>query len=438
MKTVLRMRSRLRLLATSLLALALALPAFGAIEGTVTNGTTGKPSAGDDVTLLELSQGMKEAAQTKTDAQGRFKFYVANTGGMPHLVRTTHQGVNYFKMVPPGTSSATVQVYESARKVEGLTYNVETAYQTDAGVLQCVQFYVVRNTSSPARTQVGETGFEIALPENAKIEQADVQSPGGQPIQTAPSPKNKGRYVFEYPLRPGETTFRVMYTLPYSGEITVKPTLVYPAEQYAIITPQTMKFEAKNASMFTAQQHQGGVNIQVANNVTAASDLSYRVSGDGQMPDATAGTDQGGGMGGGDQSAQGGRPGGGLGAPIDAPDPLTKYRWPILLGFGLMFVFGAFYVVTHRQPGASKTSAGAQLSVDAVGYDRPEPVAATPRDRSTLLLDAMKEELFQLEIDRQQGRLSPEEYGKAKAALDATLQRALKRQSGNTATAQSV
>ncbi len=49
------------------------------------------------------------------------------------------------------------------------------------------------------------------------------------------------------------------------------------------------------------------------------------------------------------------------------------------------------------------------------------------RDRNALLLEAMKEELFQLEIDRQQGKISPEEYAKAKAALDETIKRALAR-----------
>ncbi len=41
----------------------------------------------------------------------------------------------------------------------------------------------------------------------------------------------------------------------------------------------------------------------------------------------------------------------------------------------------------------------------------------------------MKEELFQLEIDRQQGKISPDEYTTAKAALDETIKRALARKS---------
>jgi hypothetical protein len=44
-----------------------------------------------------------------------------------------------------------------------------------------------------------------------------------------------------------------------------------------------------------------------------------------------------------------------------------------------------------------------------------------------MLLDALKEELFQLEMEHKQGSISQEEYNKAKAALDQTLERALKR-----------
>ena len=47
-----------------------------------------------------------------------------------------------------------------------------------------------------------------------------------------------------------------------------------------------------------------------------------------------------------------------------------------------------------------------------------------------MLLEALKEELFQLEIEKKQGKITPEDYEKARAALDQTLDRALKRQKG--------
>jgi hypothetical protein len=40
----------------------------------------------------------------------------------------------------------------------------------------------------------------------------------------------------------------------------------------------------------------------------------------------------------------------------------------------------------------------------------------------------MKEELFQLESDRIEGKITHQEYEISKAALDKTLQRAVKRQ----------
>ncbi len=73
------------------------------LTGTLKNGTTGKPAAGDDVILIKLGQGMEEAARTKTDASGHFSFNLPDAG--PHLIRAIHQGVTYHRMAPPGTTS---------------------------------------------------------------------------------------------------------------------------------------------------------------------------------------------------------------------------------------------------------------------------------------------------------------------------------------------
>jgi hypothetical protein len=54
--------------------------------------------------------------------------------------------------------------------------------------------------------------------------------------------------------------------------------------------------------------------------------------------------------------------------------------------------------------------------------------ASAPVARSSMLLEALKEELFQLEVERKQGKITPADYEKARAALDQTLDRALKRQ----------
>ena len=86
------------------LGLGLAISASAqTLTGTLKNGTTEKPAAGDDVILIKLGQGMEEAARTKADASGHFSFSLPDAG--PHLIRAVHQGVTYHSMAPPGTNS---------------------------------------------------------------------------------------------------------------------------------------------------------------------------------------------------------------------------------------------------------------------------------------------------------------------------------------------
>ena len=61
----------------------MALGSYAAAEtltGTVTNKTTNKPAAGDEVVLIKLANGMEEAARTKADADSRAKSVAAGAG----------------------------------------------------------------------------------------------------------------------------------------------------------------------------------------------------------------------------------------------------------------------------------------------------------------------------------------------------------------------
>ena len=111
------------------------------------------------------------------------------------------------------------------------------------------------------------------------------------------------------------------------------------------------------------------------------------------------------------------------GPPIDAPDPLEKYRWYILGGFALVLAAGAIFVVRRSKATAPQFAASDIEVPDLPVALKPAPAA----NRSALLLDALKEELFQLEVEHKQGSISLQEYQKAKSALDQTLERALKR-----------
>jgi len=415
------------------------------ITGTVTNGTTGKPAAGDEVSLLSLSQGMQEIGTTKTDAQGRFSFPAPTDTQAPHMVRVTHQGVSYFPQggpLMPGATTAELTIYDSAKTVDGLSQTVEVdRLQSDGKQLQGLTLYAITNKSHPPRTVANDKGtFEIVLPDGAALESAEAKGPGGQPIATETTPgSEKNHYLLSYPLRPGETQFQIAYHMPYSGEATFAPKALRDVQHFVVMVPKGMTFEAKDKQQFQPMSDAQST-IMVATNVKPGQDLSFRVGGSGifQPDSQQAGQgspDSSGAMGGGSQSAANdNRPGGGLGAPIDAPDPLHDYRAYILGAFALVLVMGGAYIVSRsNRPLPATVPAGTAARVEA---DSPESAAAfadfvepaaPAKDRNALLLEAMKEELFQLEMDRQHGKLTEEEYTKAKAALDETLKRAVAR-----------
>lgn len=409
------------------------------ITGKVTNGTTGNPSVGDDVALLSLAQGMQEIASTKSDASGHFSLPAPADQRTPNMVRVTHQGVNYFPPggpLMPGTRTADITVYDAAKKVEGLSQTVEVdRYQADGNQLQAIVLFAFKNDSKPPRAVGGNSTFEFVLPNGAEIEQAYAKGPGGQPVATAATPTGqKNYYSFSFPLRPGETQFQVAYQMPYSGEASFSPKPLGEIQHFVVMTPKGMKFEAKDTAQYQSMPDDSGASVMVVTNVKRGQDLSFRISGTGvfenEQQSAQGGREGGGPTGGGQSAANDNRPGGGLGAPIaDAPDPLHDYRAYILGAFALVLVMGGAYVVSksNQRPRFAAGSGGvAEVSVSMEGR-RAEPVAATLRDRSGVLLEAMKEELFQLEIDRTQGKLTTQEYEKAKAALDETIRRALAR-----------
>lgn len=423
-----------------LLVLALfSISALGqTVSGVVTNGTTGKPAANVDVTLLTLANGMSESGSTKTDAQGHYSMPMQNTGG-PHLVRATYQGANYFTMVPPGTSQGDISIYDGAKEVDGITGTVDVMkLQSDGNTLQVMELWAVNNASNPKRTLTADNSFEIVLPDGAQIDEADAQSPNGQPLQAMPVPlKAKNHYAFNFALKPGETRFQVAYHMPYTGAASISPKLMLPYEHFVVMVPTSMKLDLKNASLFQPMTDQPGASVQVARAAGPSTDVSFNVSGTGTVPDNAQQTQ-------GSQGAMGAqqddnRPGGGLGRPIDAPDALAKYRWPLLIVL-LVVLFGVAYLALSRTSGQSPVTVEgvsvpipdqpARVANSSVPPSTPRSPASAPKTGNALL-DAMKEELFQLEIERQQGQISAEEYETQKAALDQTLKRALARSQKN-------
>ena len=398
------------------------------ITGVVTNKTTNKPAAGDDVVLIRLAQGMQEASRTKTDAKGRFTLEIPNGDNQLHLVRVTHDKANYFRPAPPGTQSVEVEVFNAAAKVTGVSREADVMrLQTDESgkALQIVEHFFVKNESNPPLTQFSDRPFEFYLPEGAVVEGSAALAPGGMPVQASPTPLGEpNHYAFIFPIRPGETQFQISYRLPYSGSLKFSPRVMTPTDTIAVMMPKSMTFTPGPSAPYAPVTEETTAQTYVARSVQPSQVLDFSVSGTGQMPRDTAAAGTAGASGAADGSGAAGtasaaatndtRPGGGLGAPLDpegANDPWAKYKLWILGGLGLVMAVGAGIMLKNGPP---QVAAPAVVRVGvAVGGDS--------------LLAAMKEELFALETDRLQGKLTENEYVEQKAALEVVLRRALMR-----------
>ncbi len=424
-------RSRIQTLFQVLLLVILSATCSSAqtLTGTVIDRTTGKPAAGDEVVLLSLRQGMEESGHGKTDGAGHFSIGL-DDGSIPHLVRAIHQGVTYHRMAPPGTTSADVEVYDVAKKVKEVSVTADVMrLQSKGGTLQGVRRFAISNNSTPPRSQIGETGFEFYLPEGAKVESGMAQSgANGQPVNSEPVPQNeRNRYAFRFPLRPGETQFQVSFQVPYTGEADIDPKILYPAQHFVVMLPKSMHFTAGSNSNFQSMQDPSlsDVLVEVASETRAAQSLAFRVSGTGNLPVGVMQTAAAGG-----NTAGQGRdsvPGGGLAPPGNAPDPLGEYRWYILVGLALLLGSVAIYITLRRRTVSEHSPSNvlsAQQSPAARTVAALQPAVSSP---SPLLMEALKEEFFLLEVEHKQGNISPQEYKDAKAALDRTLERAIKR-----------
>jgi hypothetical protein len=423
------------------LALALLLAGTAAqaapITGTVTNKTTNKPSAGDTVVLVDVQAGMSEAASAKTNSAG--KYSITSPGMGPYLIRVNHQGGTYFIAAPQGDQPGDVTVYDVAAKVDGVGIDADMfLIEAAAGTLRVHERILIKNTSLPPKAQYSDKTFEIVLPADAELDNASATRPGGMATNTRLVPLGeKGHYTINIPIQPNkgekETMFEVQYHLAYNGSYTLSPRPQLPADNLVVYAAKGINFKPSQGSSFQSSQEDPRVQTFVTKNVHPGQAIAFTISGEGQMPAQSAGPGMApqAGMGDSGSADNAGKPGGGIGVPINSPDPLTQYKWWILGVLTLLLIAAAAYFLRKKSDGPSVSSQPAQ---DLTFEPRPLPVAARPQAASSnvppatsnaVLLNALKEELFAIESQKLSGTLSPADYAEIKAGLEAVLKRTL-------------
>jgi hypothetical protein len=442
-------RAARAVLSASLLTCVLAIAAFaGTVTGTVTNGTTGKPAAGVEMILIQLQGTMKPVAQTKTDAQGHYSLSNPALGQGPMLIRAVYRGVNYHEPATPGKDVVDVQVFEPTDKASAFAVTAHAIIlQPDGSDLVVGEEFNVSNKTQPPVAYYRPSGsFLFSMPPDAQFSDASVVGTSGMPVVQNPLDKGKTEKAIDYPFRPGDSTVRVAYRIPYpNNHAQLRFVSPYGADRLAVFAPPSVQVTGEG---FTPAGTTQGFSVYMRDTVAANTPIVVSISGTAPPPQQdSAASDGGGNAGAGGDNSQNpsvnSRIDTGASTPVanltTLSPRLDSLKWILVAGFAAIFVLGALYVWRQPQtvaagaadeavdvPAPKATPASKQRANPA-----PAPLAAPAAasgvtaaglDRAVRgSLDELKDTLFRLELRREAGTISEEDYARERERVQKTL-----------------
>lgn len=401
--------------------LATRVAAAGTLTGVVRNGTTGIPAAGVDVVLLQLSGGMEAVANTKTDAQGRYRFENPGIGQRPFLVRAVYRGVNFHQSVPPGRDTSDIEVFEPTADASVLGVTSRWIVLQPNGLMLLVgEEYAVQNQSKPPAAYFKSEGnFEFQIPEGGELTQVSAWGPSGMPVVQGTIDRGNRRYAIAFAIRPGESGVRLSYQVPYpSNQATLRVISPYAVGRVLVIAPPTMQVSSPGFQPAGTEQ---GWSVYAREAVPAGARFEISVSG--TAPPSSSGQSP-------QQDAASGRD---TDAPVQAlPSRLDSLKWPIVGGFTALFFLGLLFL--WRKPGAASNPSVSPAKARRGSFthkgerdDAALSRATAEVDRSVgRSLDELKDTLFRLELRRQAGTISEEDYARDRGRAEKILRDLLK------------
>jgi hypothetical protein len=433
----------LKLLAALTVLLFTALPALaGTVTGTVRNGTTGKPAAGVDMILIQLQGTMKPVANTKTDANGQYRFDNPGLGAGPMLLRAVYRGVNYHEPATPDKTTIDMTVYEPTDKASAFAVTVHAIIvQPNGSDLTVTEEFNISNTTQPPMAYYRPDGsFIFSVPQGAQLTNVSAGGSSGMPVVQNPIDKGveKGldQQAIAYPFRPGDSQVSLSYKVPYPGnQTTLHFASRYAVDHLGVFAPPSVQVSGDG---FTPAGEAQGFSAYTRNSVAANTPVAVSVSGTAPPPAQDAGA-------GASDDTQNpsvnSRIETGNEAPVASvttlPARLDDLKWIIVGGFAVLFVLGLIFLA--RQPQAAIAAAdaasaappnfpaSARLVVQPA--NAPPPTSAAPAsnvaanlDREVRgSLDELKDMLFKLELRREAGTIDEAGYAAARDRIQKSL-----------------
>lgn len=282
----------------ALIFLLSATLAHAAIDGVVTNGTTGKPQPGSTVTLYQTTnQGPLNLGSVKSDAEGKFAFtqnVQPGVGGGPLLLQAVYDGVQYNKTITPGqpTTGVDIPVFKSTKTPGDASVQRHFLVLEPApnGILTVTEGVIYEN---PGKTtwedpDRGTLQFELPAAAQGKVE-LNVTAPGGLPIRRAPDPLGKpNQFKVDFPIKPGETQMELVWSMPFNSPGVFEDHMLTKSAMLLVVAPSGVQFKGDDA--VATGQGPSGSTIYTAK----GPDLKFVIQGTGifnQQQDQSGGGD---------------------------------------------------------------------------------------------------------------------------------------------------
>jgi hypothetical protein len=379
---------------------------------------------------------MAEVASAKSDAQGRFSITKDSIGMGPILIRANFHDVSFNTFAPPGRPNIDVDVFDASNDPKTVSVPSHVIiFEPQEGKLVGAEEYGIQNSSQPPvaffRT---EGNFDFSIPENAKLEQVSTVGAMGMSVAQASIDKGKGRFAIAYPFRPGQTNVRLSYQLAYTNNsATVALPNTYPGSRILVVVPPGVT--VSGAGLTAAGQEQG-MMVYTHDPLAAKAVLSVSLSGVPTAPQSAEQGQEGQAPGQGQVQGQEGNSRQSGPEVIAAPSRLDNLKWYIFGGLAALFAMGALLLSTKKivvpsldsESGsatpAGKSSASAKTkksAPDAPPAHAPSNISAQVDQQVAHTMEGLKEQIFRLELRRQAGTISEDDYNHEKSRIDALL-----------------
>ena len=224
------------------------LPLLGAVDGTVTNATTGKPQGGATVTLYQFTQAGPEPLESvKSAADGAWKIDKPFQG--MGFIQTAFDGVTYNHTLRPNApmNGIALSVYNATAKMGAdiKVTNHMLLLEPQADKLSVRESYFFSNEGKTTWNDAanGTLRFIVGKEPLGPVE-VNATAPQGMPVKRAADKgKGAGEMKVDFPIKPGETRIDLAYTLPYASPSKFQTKFLLPATQAMIAVPNGVELK---------------------------------------------------------------------------------------------------------------------------------------------------------------------------------------------------